>query len=170
MTAGKTYVPISTANGTGSNSTITFSSIPSTYTDLVLVFNGSTTFTTGDYFNLKINNDTGSNYSNTVMVGNGSGIGSYRNSNQSFYDGQAWGWNTGQTVLTKIHFMNYSNTSNYKTFLTRWDNNTSGTSWAVAANVGLWRSTAAITSISIYSALGNITSTSMATLYGIAAA
>jgi hypothetical protein len=80
MAAGATYVPIATANGTGSNSTITFSSIPSTYTDLVLIIGGGST-SASVVSQLQFNGDTGSNYSWTALYGTGSAASSARSSN-----------------------------------------------------------------------------------------
>jgi hypothetical protein len=62
--------------------------------------------------------------------------------------------------------MNYSNTTTYKTVLNRMDD----ASTYVATNVGLWRSTAAINSITIVAGTGNLPVGLMATLYGITAA
>ena len=83
--ATNTYVALQTANGTGSSGTITFTSISSAYTDLVLV--ATYTPSAGCILNCQVGNgslDTGSNYSSTILGGTGSGSGySYRYSTRT---------------------------------------------------------------------------------------
>jgi len=164
MAAGSTYTPIATTTGTGSSGVITFSSIPSTYTDLVLVSNFETSTSANAYY--RINGDTGTNYSDTELYGDGSSVGSSRRSNQALsYTTYLSG--SGQRAVMTTNFMNYANTSTYKTFLTRYSN----ASFELGAEVALWRSTSAITSITLnLNNSANFTSTSFFTLYGIQAA
>jgi hypothetical protein len=157
-----TYTPIATATGTGSATTITFSSIPSTYTDLVLIINGSGA--SGSYnATLQFNGDTGSNYSFTYLVGNGSIVQIGRNTNYPYV---VAGYMPSGTVSTTIvNINNYSNTTTYKTTLSRENTANSET----GAWVNLWRNTAAINSIAVINS-GNWSSTTTATLYGIKSA
>jgi hypothetical protein len=167
MPAGSTYTPIATTNGTGSSSSITFSSIPSTYTDLVLIVNAATASSTGNPC-LRFNGDTGNNYSRTNFGGNGSVAFSDRESNVSriLLIGGVYLDTTLDSNLI-IQIQNYSNTTTNKTTLCR----ANKASVAVDANVGLWRNTAAINSVTIFTASGsNFSSTSTFTLYGIASA
>jgi len=154
-----TYEPIATTTLGTSASSVTFSTIPGTYTDLVLVVNGTSTATNGN--EMQFNGDTGNNYSFTLLYGTGSAAVSSRNSNISFaYAGRT---NTNQSVsITQI--MNYANTTTYKTVLTRASSNGD----IVMANVSLWRSTSAITSLVYAGATFN--SGTVFTLYGIKAA
>ena len=78
----KTYEPISTQTLGTAPTTVTFSSIPQTYTDLVLVFNSKST--TLNYPYLTVNSDTGANYSRTYLAGSGSAATSGRQINPSF--------------------------------------------------------------------------------------
>jgi len=73
MAAGATYEPIATTTvSNSSTSTVTFSSISGTYTDLIIIGNlGSETTNAFPY--LQFNGDTGSNYSYTQLYGNGNG-------------------------------------------------------------------------------------------------
>lgn len=161
--AGATYVPIATTTGTGASATLSFTSIPSTYTDLVIVLNGS--LNTAQNTRMRFSNDTGSNYSMTVIAGDGSSAASYRDGSQSAFSYPGY-YTTGMGMNT-IHVMNYSNTTTYKTFLQR---NSNAANQAQAA-VGLWRSTSAINQIDIYTASGATWTTSTTiTLYGIRAA
>jgi hypothetical protein len=120
--------------------------------------------TAGDAPSLRFNSDTGSNYSDTWMRGNGSGTASARNTNNTqIYIGEG---NTGQ-FNTIVSIQNYSNSTTYKTCLSR--NNDA--QQKVYARVGTWRSTAAINSVTITSDGGtNYSIGTTFTLYGIAAA
>jgi len=163
MAAGRTYTPIATTTLNGAATSYTFSSIPSGYTDLVLVANIAETPTTGSFV-FRVNGDSGTNYSTTYLDGNGSTATSGRYSTQSSayftYEGIGTGWGT-----YIINFNNYSNTSTYKTVIARASN--AGNS--AEATVSLWRSTAAINSITVYAGQ-YFASGSTFTLYGIAAA
>jgi hypothetical protein len=162
----KTYEPIATQNGTGSSATVTFSSIPGTYTDIVLVANP--VFTTAANINLRINGDTGTNYSDTYVNGNGTTAASGRDSNQTliYFSGTSVGVTTANRDNGIAHFMNYSNATTYKSVLIRYNQ----PGQVTLAEVGLWRNTAAITSISVIASAGNLDALSTFTLYGIKAA
>jgi hypothetical protein len=163
MAAGSTYTPIATTTlGTAVNS-VTFSSF-SGYTDVKLVVNAS--YSSEDYTCLQFNSDTGSNYSETPIVGNGTSVSSGRAANRAFIFTQAVA-GTSVPFMVQCNFMNYSNSTTYKTVLSRSD----CASRDVTASVGLWRNTAAITTIKIYGLTGaNFQVGSTFTLYGIAAA
>ena len=163
-----TYTPIATTTLGSAASNVTFNSIPSTYTDLVLVI--SANISTAQNAWLQFNGDTGANYSDTFLYGNGTSAASGRNSSITVGYIDAYGYfpsaaNTFGTNIT--HIMNYSNTTTYKTFISRGNNAGAG----VEANVTLWRSTAAINSILI-DLVGATTYSagSTFTLYGILAA
>jgi hypothetical protein len=160
----KTYEPIQTTTLGTAQLTVTLSSIPQTYTDLILIMNGHCF---SDYVLIRVNGDTGSNYSRTYLQGNGSVASSTRLSNQgSLYSGLgSSSTNIGQAVN---HFMNYSNTTTYKTVL-----NVGGFAASyIGTQVGLWRNTAAITSISITNgdSVNNIGAGTSFTLYGVKSA
>jgi len=166
MAAGSTYTPIATAT-LSSAGYFSFSSIPSTYTDLVLVLNAGFTLATADVI-VQFNSDTGSNYSQTYMRGNGSTAISGRvSSNTLIYLDYSGGSvaNTINRVYT-AHIMNYSNTTTYKSLFFGAN---SATDWR-EQHVGLWRSTSAINSILVATNGGNMVAGSTATLYGITAA
>lgn len=164
MAAGVTYTPIATYTVSGSStSLISFSSIPSTYTDLVIA-GQSATSSNGSYFQVQYNSDGGSNYSATYITGNGSSASSGRNSNQT---SMAFGYTgvANQFMAVTINIFNYANTTTYKTLLMR-DGN-AGTQ--AETGVYLWRSTAAINRIDITGS-ATFTAGSTFTLYGITAA
>jgi hypothetical protein len=185
MPAGSTYSTIATYTVTGGTATsYTFTSIPQTYTDLVLVTSYAGYYASNDrsQLGLQVGNgsvDTGTNYSYTYMSGDGTTASSGR-------DGSASG--ITQTVLgtyplgpssslqqntSIIHFMNYSNTTTFKTLLQRTENvNSSNNTPSTKAQVNLWRSTSAINTIKIkdYSDLYYFHPGTNFTLYGIASA
>ncbi len=162
MPAGSTYTPIATTTLSGGTS-YTFSSIPSTYTDLVLVLNVAITSGSSNIL-MDYNGDTTSKYSFTRVRGDGTSALSNQVANlTSNYIGDI------STAFSTniIQIMNYANTSVNKTTLSR-SNEAGGN---VQAWVTLWRNTAAINSIKVYPAGAQTFSNgSMLTLYGIAAA
>jgi len=168
MAAGATYIPIATQTLGSAATTVTFSSIPSTYTDLVIITNFGLT-ATGGGLAMYYNGDTGANYSDTILEGNGSSAVSVRETNNPYMGvGPYWvGASTTLTNNTIINIMNYANTTTYKTMISR-GNNPAG---EAGAYVGLWRSTAAITSVILRNVYGtSILAGSTFTLYGISAA
>jgi hypothetical protein len=161
-----TYTPIATTTLGSSAASYTFSSIPSTYTDLRLIVNGVQTGTSGNPY-ITINSDTGTNYSITVLSGNGSTATSARSTNASFmYFGITAEVRNTLIFTATLDLMNYSNTSTFKTVLSRGNN----ASFGADAIVGLWRNTAAISSITVDLDAGNWNTGTTFTLYGIAAA
>jgi hypothetical protein len=157
-----TYEPIATANGTGSAGDITFSSIPATYTDLVLVANIFTSANANQ--TVRVNGST-TGYSSTLISGNGSAAQSARyTSNNSFNIQYNIFAGSSEPALHVMQFQNYANTNVNKTVLTR----SNRASQAAEAFVGLWQNTNAITSITISG--GTFTTNASFTLYGIKAA
>jgi hypothetical protein len=167
----RTYEPIATQTLGSSQSNITFSSIPGTYTDLIVA--GQIRGAAGDNLVLRFNSDTGSNYSHTTLWGNGSTAASLRRTNGTFSYIIGEGLiptaaNTFATVL--IHINNYSNTTTNKTLLAR-SGTLSSTNPEVSLLAGLWRSTAAITTVGLITPGGSyLAADSTFTLYGIKAA
>lgn len=166
MAAGLTYTPITSTTLANTASSVTFSSIASTYTDLVLVANikGST----GNYTRVQFNGDTGTNYSWLGISGDGTSATSFKTPNiaYTYLQGNALQTSTDFSYISTTHFMNYSNTTTYKTFVSR----SSAVGSATDALVSLWRSTSAINSIYLYPNTGNFATGSTFTLYGITAA
>jgi hypothetical protein len=152
-----TYVALDKKTLTSAVGTVSFTDIPQTYTDLVLVFSG--TAVSGDTMYYQFNGDTGTNYSDTYLFGDGS-AGSGRHANQGGIFGGGINTTKSQQI---INIMNYSNTTTTKNTLLR--ANASGIT-ATSAFVGLWRSTAAITSIQLKIG-ANFAIGSSFSLYGI---
>lgn len=162
--ATNTYVALDTKTITSNVTDITFTGINQGYTDLILVVSGICDAGANSSFLVQFNGDAGSNYSRTYMYGDGTSAVSGRDANQT----------NGLNLITMdpttrtnniIQINNYSSTTIFKTALSRLNN----TNNVTAAIVGLWRSTAAITSIKIFNTVPrNIVSGSTFTLYGIA--
>jgi len=171
MAAGSTYTPIATQTLVATSSGVTFSSISGSYTDLVLI---AQNYMNGSQANLfiQVGNgsvDTGTNYSETYLSGNGTAASSGRDTSQSriFFTNTSYPQTSDSSKNFSIHnFQNYANTTTYKTVLSRSNNSAIGTD----AVVGLWRSTSAINTIKIYPANNAFEIGSTFTLYGIAAA
>jgi hypothetical protein len=166
MPAGSTYTPIATTTLGSSATSYTFSSIAGTYTDLYLVAFVKTD-DSSRAFTFQVNGDTGSNYSWTNLIGNGSAASSGRGSSSTNINLSA-GAQTGYDSnggLYLMNFQNYSNTTTNKTVVVR---NAYAAGFA-SATVGLWRSTSAITSITMTSG-ANMLAGCTFTLYGIASA
>lgn len=155
-----TYVPIQAVTLTVDTATVTFSGVPQTFTDLVLVINGF--LSADDNVYLQFNSDTGSNYSSTFLFGSGSAASSGRTSNQTTM--QLGGIFTTANGNAIYSIQNYSNTTTHKTVLARANHASSGTQ----IRSGLWRSTSAISTI-LVGGLSGITlkSGTTLTLYGI---
>jgi hypothetical protein len=157
-----TYTALATLTLTGVDNSITFGSIPATYRDLVLVSNNIT----NDAFNqyrLRVNGDTGGNYNDVYM----SGTGSAANSGVASNAVEITIYNSGSgtspaTIVTQI--MDYAVTDKHKTLLTR----ASAPAKGVSATASRWANTAAITSITIFTPVGEFTVGSTFSLYGIA--
>jgi hypothetical protein len=168
-----TMVPIQTITvGATSVSSVSFTSIPQTYTDLHIKMStrcdGATNGLMGA---VRFNSDTGSNYSDKVMYTNGntSTLGSANNANNFSYAGSHPGTSSGTYYFgaNDMYIPNYT--------LSRWKNwhcdgggesSTAGSYMAVAS--GNWMNTAAITSITLFPGGGyNFVQNSVFTLYGI---
>jgi hypothetical protein len=159
-----TYEAISSTTLTSNQSSVTLNSF-SGYTDLVIVVSATCDAGANSSFLLQLNADSGANYSRTFTYGDGTSAVSGRETNQS--NGLSLLSVDPTTRTTNIVYINnYANSTTYKTAISRINN----TGNVVAAITGLWRSTAAITSITIYNTAGrNLVTGSTFSVYGIKA-
>jgi hypothetical protein len=159
-----TYAALATVTLGGSDASITFASIPSTYRDLVLVINGNTTGNAD--FGLRFNSDSGANYSFVYMGGNGSGTSSGSNGSETQVVLDAYFWRSSERSTVVAQIMDYSATDKHKTVLSR--NNVAG--GGVDAFASRWANTAAITSVEVRVSTGGQSFATGTTLsiYGIA--
>ena len=157
-----TYTPISAQTLSSAVSSVTFSNIPTTFTDLVIVVNGFTSYSaSADAYQLSFNGAT-TNLSATRLFGNGSSPLSDR------YGTPYAGWISTTRGADVINIMNYSNTTTYKTAITK--SSSQGSYPIAGATAVLWQSTSAITSVTISDTSGNWQIGSTFSLYGIKAA
>lgn len=166
MPAGSTYSTIQTISASAS-STVSFTSIPSTYTDIVLIANAksSASGSASNDYRIQLNGDTGSNYSETKLYGQNTGTyGSARDANQTVMYIGALSASGGSANPSIINFMNYSNTTTFKTAIAKAGNANA----EAAAAVAIWRNTSAINRIDL--SLPGFTLTGDFTIYGITAA
>lgn len=137
----RTYEPIATQILSSPTSSITFSSIPATYTDLVIVGNYFVTGASNRLTIMRVGTsntiDTGSNYSTLYMGGNGSSsfAGVENNTTGLYGPNHSGGWAT-----SFINILSYRNTNFKKTILSRGGTSSGNT----GQQVGGWNNTAAI--------------------------
>jgi hypothetical protein len=164
------YESIATTTvGSGGTSTITFSSIPSGYEHLQLRILGRSTATGTDQISIRFNSDTGSNYSEHFLRGDGSSASAYGGANVSAVQtGVLPGTNQTASVFGGliVDILDYKNTNKYKTvrMITAFDNNGSGSVGLYSAG---WRNTNAITQIEAFVTGYNFVQYSSFALYGI---
>ena len=147
---------------------VSFSSIPANYTDLVLIANSSTTTAGSSEINkMTFNSDTATNYSTTTLAGDGSSPASFRGSNVAHIRAGRNSQNgDSHFVPNKIQIMNYANTTTYKTAIAE---GTEASAY-LEYDVGLWRNTNAITSVTLTAGVNSYKIGSTFTLYGIKSA
>jgi len=162
-----TYEKIATTTLSSTSATITFSSIAATYTDLRIVFVGSTN-TVGNGIIVRFNSDTATNYSQTYLYGSGSAAGSGRQTSVGYLYLATAALSTTIPQLVTADIFSYAG-STYKTVLGTASQDLNGSGY-VDMNVGLWRSTSAITTVALNNESGSFNIGTTATLYGIKAA
>lgn len=155
--------------GSGGSASVTFSSIPSTYTDLVLVTSARDTSGGAENFIYARFNSSSSGYSGKLLRGNGSTAASGSLGTTDAYVGQTQGSGSTSSTFTNstCYIPNYAGSSQ-KSFSvdTIMENNATGAYAAIIA--GLWTGTAAISSIALTNASGsNFAQYSTFYLYGI---
>lgn len=165
--AGPAFESIATVTGNGSATTLSFSSIPSTYKHLQIraIFWDSS----GGVNTMRFNGDSGSNYSRHELLADGASVSlSGSASNNAIRVGYAPALAPGCIAIIDIH--DYANTSKYKTVkaFSGWTYQPIDTPGQVRLNSGNWMNTTAISSITFEtgSGIGYTTSTTFA-LYGI---
>ena len=166
-----TYTLISSNVLTSSAASVTFSAIPSTYTDLVVRGSIRVDHPTIAFMDLQLNiNSSSVNYSNTYIASNGTVAYSARDESTTY----AWIGNensTGSTANTftnlEIYIPSYNSSTN-KPFASFAVSENNASSARIIGNALLWRNTAAITSLQFSDASAyNFVSGSSFYLYGI---
>jgi hypothetical protein len=160
MTA--TYTPLANVTLGAAASSVTFSSIPATYRDLILVIDTTTSVTTG-LVQLELNAST-SDYSFVYMSGNGSTTASGASTGNTFMRLNLPARTNATMSNFIVNLLDASATNKHKTVISRFNNASTGTE----AFANRWGNTAAITSTRVFLPSGNFNSGSTFALYGIA--
>lgn len=160
-----TYEPIY-KNTLSSAGSVSITSIPQTYTDLILVINGKRDLDSAGSasITMQFNGDSSSGLYSTTLLYTGGGV--TNSGNSLVYIGSVNQRNDIDTAIIYCNINNYSITNGPKTVMSRWG---SAQSAYPAAAAGLWRNNAAINRIDM-SCANNFTAGSSFTLYGIKAA
>jgi len=164
------YESIASATGTGSSGTITFSSIPGTYTSLQIRCTSQLS-STSRYAIFRPNNDSSTaNYTFHSTYGDGATVTSdgYITGMDGAYsvNGTSSADNASNVGVGVVDIIDYASTTKYKTFrsLTGYDTNAAGIIFLISS---LWKSTSAISSLTIVAQGGNFTTGTTFALYGI---
>ena len=159
--------------GSGGVSSVTFSSIPQTYTDLVVKYSARVTASSvaPDGLGIQFNGDTGSNYKYLQLGGNGASTFSNSGTTAFQFGGQLTGASATSNTFGngEIYIPNYTS-ANYKSASADSVTENNGTTANQNLVANLWQSTSAITSIKLYDLGGtNFVQYSTFTLYGVKA-
>lgn len=164
--ATPTYDPIASTTLTSSASSVTFSSIPADYRDLILVCNGLWSATLGADIRMTVNGDA-TNYYQVYMYGNGSSASSAASGANAYL--VPWptslGYSSSDALQLTFNIMDYSATDKHTSFLWRGNNASTGT----IASAGRWGVTTAVSSITFTLDTGQYGAGATFSLYGVAA-
>ena len=169
------YESIATTTLGSNTSSVTFSSIPSTYTHLQIRWIARDSGTSNNFraIKLQFNSDTGSNYSQHILFADGSSATAYSavSDDSAGTDGVAGVIPDSAKLASSFavgvwDILDYANTSKYKTarLLVGCDLNGSG---RISLSSGLWMNTNAITSLTITDNNDSFVQYSQFALYGI---
>lgn len=174
--ATNSFSSIATVTAAGGETSLTFSSIPSTYKHLqirLISRQSSASVATGS-IKLTFNGDSGTNYPYHYLQGNGtSAVAAGSSANSWIYlidASQQNGATSGMFAAAIVDIVDYANTSKYKTvkYIAGGDANTATANESLSLGSGLWMSASAINSITL-SVTGAVTYIAGSTfaLYGI---
>lgn len=152
-----TYTALATITLTGSDSSIDFSNIPSSFRDLVIVWQGTTTNNTDTV--VSVNGDTTNTYPNVQMFGSGTTAVGTSFTRTGAYFAYAASGTLGNAIM---QIMDYSATDKHKSFITRYN------VLETAATASRWASNTAISSLSVRATSFSFAAGSTFSLYGIA--
>jgi hypothetical protein len=165
-----TYTKIASATvGAGGTSSVVFSSIPQTYTDLVLRASARSTRAglDEDGFTIRLNSST-SGYTYKVTIGQGASIGNLNTSYEQTWAGEVNAGNSTANTFNNLeaYFPNYTGTAGKSYSVDSAQENNGSTAYFSVGAI-FQSSTSAITSLTLGAANGNLAQYSTLTLYGI---
>jgi hypothetical protein len=156
-----TYTPLANITLGSSASSVTFSNIPNTYRDLILVMNAQNNQSGYDNVYMTFNGDTGSTRSSVYALGNGSST--ISGTTSAFYAGTI---NPTTNTVSTCQILDYSATDKHTTGLTR--GNAATSEYGNGMYASRWASTSAVTSFVLTPQSSSFDSGSTFALYGIA--
>ena len=143
---------------------VTFSSISGSYRDLYVVVTAKSTASQAQA-SIRLNTDTGFNYSGYFLETNGSSLGGSSYSTNGIQTSYSYfNFSNSYPSVVTANIMDYSATDKHKTVLTR----ASDFYNSVNLHVGKWASTSAVTAVTITST-STFQAGSTFTLYGVSA-
>jgi len=169
------FESIATVTAVGGETSLSFTSIPSTYKSLQIrsIVRSSRALNTIGGCTIYFNSDTASNYASHTLSGNGATVTVPGNSGYPGLGGSGWlslpfGNTTANTFGAQImDIHNYASTTQNKTVRAFTGADTNSTTGVVALVSGLWASTSAITSITFDSSGNPYAAGTTFALYGI---
>jgi hypothetical protein len=163
-----TFIKIASVTvGSGGAATIDFTSIPSTYTDLQLVFTARNTGSSNVFTQMTFNGNS-SSYSYRGLFGNGSSASSFTASAAYIYVGDmVLSTYTANTFSSEsVYVPNYAGSNNKSVSIDSVNEN-NATAAADYLTAALWSNSAAIDRITLTPGGGSYAQYSTAVLYGI---
>jgi hypothetical protein len=163
------YESIATTTLSTAASVITFSSIPATYKHLQIreISQINVAGASKDVY-MRFNSDTAANYSMHVLYGNGASATAAASTSATYAELATTGTTAGASVFSGgvIDILDYADTNKYKTSrsIVSWDGNGTGVVFFYSGN---WRSTSAISTVTLTASTGSFTANSSFALYGI---
>lgn len=175
--ANPAYESIQTVTAAGGESILTFSSIPQTYTHLQIrgISKSLSPYGVSGAIT-RFNSDNGSNYAYHTLGANGSSVYASGSANTTSFQTDAFSVGTSGSTYNNMYGLiiydihDYSSTTKFKTAraVMGCDTNTAGFGGYVYLMSGLWRNTAAITTITLSDSSGLLYAAgSTFALYGI---
>ena len=162
-----------TTVGATSVADVTFSSIPADYTHLQIrcITRSNDANNYAQNLNIRFNSDTASNYSRHGIEGDGAAVYAFSTLSTYTVGGIVTGNGQGANIFSSniIDIYDYANTNKFKTTRALCGNDANSATGQILFQSGNWRSTNAITSIRLYSAVGNLIQYSRFDLYGVKA-
>jgi hypothetical protein len=161
-----TFVKIASVTvGSGGASTMDFTAIPATYTDLKIVVSGCEATGTSLFFTMQING-VATNQTTRELRGSGSAASSGTNTIATL-DQNGSGTTASVFGSADVYITNYASTTKYKAISIDSVSENNATAAYMRLSAGLWSSNSAINQLTFYPSSGNIAQYSTATLYGI---
>ena len=165
MPAGvSAYIPLANLTLSSAATSVTFASISQIYGSLVIVRSGADTGN-ADHL-IRINGDTGANYSAVLAEANGSASNGAVQSNLTYLP-TIWNYYFGSNTvnMTFLSIEDYSAVDKHKSIIMRQDNSANG----VQLLAGRWASLSAVTSVTLYNSSNQFAAGSTFALYGVSA-